>query len=174
MCEKGTNERYLQNNTVLRKETTPMTLTELFPFEPAEVPFPSLLFISHCKYNDFLTNNIVFQCCKEQREKSVLSLQCAIIQMVFINPCKEKAGFSDTKYSHNFCLLFVVLGRLACKCCHPACWYLVGSTLQEQGPFTGATWVASPSYKEVWLLVSYWQCTDHLLEHCRATRVGEW
>lgn len=81
--------------------------------------------------------------------KSVLSLQCAIIHMAFINPCKEKAGFSDTKYSLNFCLLFIVLGRLACKCCHPACWYLVRSTLQKQGPFTGATSAASPSYKEV-------------------------
>lgn len=65
MCEKAANEGYLQNNTVLRKETTAMILTELFPFEPAEVPFPSLLFISHCKYNEFFTSDIVFQCCKE-------------------------------------------------------------------------------------------------------------
>lgn len=87
-----------------------------------------------------------------------MSLQCAIIQMAFINTCKEKAGFSDKK---NIVIIFVsffffiALGRLACKCCHPACWCLVRSTLQKQGPFTGATWVDSPSYKEVWLLLSF-------------------
>lgn len=44
MWEQADNEEYLQDNSVLRKETTPMTLTELFPFAPAEVLFLSLLF----------------------------------------------------------------------------------------------------------------------------------
>lgn len=62
MQEETDNEGYLWDNTVLRKETTPMTLTELFPFAPAEVPFPSLLFNYPLQilYNAFFTNNFFF------------------------------------------------------------------------------------------------------------------
>lgn len=78
MCEKAANEGYLQNNTVLRKETTPMTLTELFPFESAEVPFPPLLFISHCKYNEFFTNNIVFSAVKNKEKICFVTAVCSL------------------------------------------------------------------------------------------------
>lgn len=77
----------------------------------------------------------------------------------------------------NFCPLFVVLGRLASKCCHPTHQYFVKSTLQKQGPFTGATCIASPSYKEVWLFLVLspvdFLCTNLLLKHCRTINVWE-
>lgn len=69
MCEKAGNEGHLQNKTMLRKEATAMTLTELFPFEQAEVPFPSLLFISHCKYNDFFSQITLFSSAVKNKEK---------------------------------------------------------------------------------------------------------
>lgn len=78
MQEETDNEGYLWDNTVLRKETTPMTLTELFPFAPAEVPFPSLLFNYPLQilYDAFFTNNFFFKFCEEQREN--LFCRCSV------------------------------------------------------------------------------------------------
>lgn len=139
MCEKAGNEGYLQNNTMLRKEATAMTLTELFPFEQAEVPFPSLLFISHCKYNDFFSQITLFSSAVRNKEKICCHCSVQSFRWLSLTLAKRKQVFQIKNIAIIFCLFFIALGRLACKCCHPACWCLIRSTLQKQGPFTGAT-----------------------------------
>lgn len=151
-----------------------MTLTELFPFEQAEVPFPSLLFISHCKYNDFFSQITLFSSAVRNKEKICCHCSVQSFRWLSLTLAKRKQVFQIKNIAIIFCLFFYSSWKTGLQVLpsNLLVSYQVNTAKTRSFHRSHMSWLSQLQRGltvAVFLPVDL--CTNHLLKHCRVTHV---